>query len=128
MRTRTRLATAALATTLILAAAPAAQAGGPEVVRRGSCSAASDWKLSVEPDRGRIELEFEVESGVAGQRWNILIRQDGDRIFRGSRITRGLDGEFEVERHPANTPGPDRFVARAKNPATGETCVGRATL
>ncbi|HEY7667339.1 MAG TPA: hypothetical protein VIE12_04370 [Actinomycetota bacterium] len=128
MRTRTKVAVMALAATMILAAAPAAHAGGPEVIRRGSCSAGSDWKLKVKPDDGRLELEFEVDPNVVGQTWNVAIRQDGDRIFSGSRVTQGPSGSFELRRRPADTAGTDRFVARATNPSTGETCVGRATL
>lgn len=128
MRMRTKVATAALVATLVLSLAPAASAGGREVIRTGSCSAASDWKLKVKPDDGRIELEFEVDSNVSGQRWNVTIRQNGDRIFRGSRITQGPSGSFSLERRPADRAGTDAFVARATNPGTGERCVGRVNL
>jgi len=128
MRIRRNVMVVGMAAVMALAIAPAAIAGSREVVRSGSCSAASDWELKVGPDDGRIELEFEVDSNVVGQRWNVAIRQDGNRIFRGSRVTQGPSGSFDVERHPANTAGADRFVARATNRVTGEVCVGRATL
>jgi hypothetical protein len=128
MRTWTKIAIAALTAALVLSLAPAAQGRGDEVIRRGSCSAASDWKLKAKPHHGRIELEFEVDSNVVGQRWNIVVRQNGGRIFRGSRVTQGPSGSFELKRGPADTAGTDRFVARAAHPGTGETCVGRVTL
>ncbi len=128
MRTRTKVAVMALAATMLLAVAPAAHAGGTEVIRQGSCSASSDWKLKIKPDNSRLELEFEVDSNVAGQTWNVAIRQNGSRIFNGSRVTQGPSGSFELRRRPADTAGADRFVARATNPGTGEICVGRASL
>jgi hypothetical protein len=128
MRTRSKLAVAALAVMLALSLATAAQGKGTEVIRRGSCSAGSDWKLKVKPDDGRIELEFEVDSNIAGQRWNVTIRHNGDRIFHGSRVTQGPSGSFELRRRPSNAAGADRFVARATHPGSGEACVGRVTL
>jgi hypothetical protein len=128
MRTRTKLAAAALAATLVLGIAPAAHAGGGEVIRRGACSATSDWKLKAKPDNARIELEFEVDSNVVGQTWNVTLRQNGDRIFNGTRVTQGPSGSFELRRRPTDTAGTDRFFARAVNPGTGETCVGRVSL
>jgi len=60
--------------------APAAQAGGgggsDGTITRGSCSGRTDWKLKVKPDNGRLELEFEVDSNVNGQPWNVRIKQN----------------------------------------------------
>jgi hypothetical protein len=118
----------ALAAAMLLSVAPGAEASRAAVTHRGSCSAASDWKLKAKHDGGRIELDFEVDSNVVGQTWNVAIRQDGTRIFKGTRVTKAPSGSFEVRRRPADTAGPDRFVVRAKNRATGETCVGRVTV
>jgi hypothetical protein len=114
-----------------LALAPAAHAGGGdggEVIRRGSCSGRSEWKLKVKPDNGRLELQFEVDSNVNGQTWRVRIKQNGSRIFAGTRTTHAPSGSFEVTRRPNDAAGPDRFVARATNPSTGETCVGRVSI
>jgi hypothetical protein len=128
MRTWTKVSIAALTAALVLSLAPAAQGRGTEVIRRGSCSASSDWKLKAKPDDARIEVEFEVDSNVVGQTWIVTIRQNGGRIFRGSRVTQGPSGSFELKRRPSDTAGVDRFIARATNPGTGETCVGHVTL
>jgi hypothetical protein len=111
----------------VFALAPHASAG-TEVRREGSCSSSSDWKLKVKPDDGRLELEFEVDSNVAGQTWRVRIFQNGDRIFRGHRTTQGPSGSFEVRVRANDTTGADSFRGRASNPDTGETCVGRASI
>ena len=120
--------TALLGASLLMIAPAAYAGGGGEVIRSGSCSGHSDWKLKVKPDNGRLELEFEVDSNVNGQSWNFRIKQNASRIFIGTRITHGPSGSFHVNRRPNNAAGTDRFVARATNPATGETCVGRVAI
>ena len=131
MRMRNMIATGALVVASLLMVAPAAQAGGGgggDVITRGSCSGSSDWKLKVKPDNSRLELEFEVDSNVNGQSWNVRIKQNGNRIFTGTRVTQGPSGSFELKRRPNDMAGTDRFVARATNPSTGETCVGQISI
>ena len=114
----------ALATSV---AAPAYAKDG-RVVKRGACSSSSVWKLSVGPDSGAIETEFEVDSNRVGQNWNVVITDNGVRVFAGSRTTTAPSGSFTVARRIPNRSGIDHIVASAKNPATGETCVGRAAV
>ena len=95
---------------------------------RGNCSGQSDWKLKVKPDNSRLELEFEVDQNVNGQSWNVRILQNGSRIFTGTRVTHAPSGSFSLVRRPNDSAGTDRFVARATNPSTGETCVGRVSI
>jgi hypothetical protein len=113
---------------LMGAAGPAALANDRDVERRGSCSGRSDWKLKLSPEDGGLEVEFEVDQNRVGHRWRVKIRQNGERIFRGVRETRGPSGSFEVRTVTNNTPGVDRFKAKAVNLSTGETCVGRASF
>lgn len=108
----------------VMAAAPMAMANDDDVIRRGACTGRSDWKLKVGPEDGRLEVEFEVDSNVNGQTWGVRIFQDGERIFRGRRVTRPPSGSFEVEIRTANNSGTDRFRGRAVNPNTGEVCAG----
>jgi hypothetical protein len=103
-----------------------AAAGDRDVIRRGSCSDSSDWKLKLSPEDGRIEVEFEVDQNVSGDRWRVRIRHGDEVAFRGSRTTGGASGSFEVEIVENDRSGVDRFRARAKNTSTGEVCVGRA--
>jgi hypothetical protein len=92
------------------------------------CSARSTWKLKAGPDNGAIETEFEVDSNRVGQKWNVVIKDNGVRVFAGSRITTAPSGSFTVNRRIPNRAGVDHIVASAKNPASGETCVGRVSV
>ena len=91
-------------------------------VKRGSCSAATDWKLKAKPRDGRMEVEFEVDSNRTGQRWTYTLLHDGTVKASGTRTTRAPSGSFSVERRLPNAPGVHTFSATATNVSTGETC------
>jgi hypothetical protein len=105
--------------------APAVAKDG-DVIRRGSCSGSTDWKLKLSPEDGRIEVEYEVDSNRVGQRWKVKIVKNGNVIFRGARMTKGQSGSFEVRVVTSNPPGKDTFRARATH--AGEVCRGSATF
>ncbi|HEU4450648.1 MAG TPA: hypothetical protein VFR63_11800 [Gaiellaceae bacterium] len=123
MKKLTFTAIAALAA-MLLALAPTAMARGDDdrVIKQGSCSASSTWKLKVKSDDGQLETEFEVDQNRVGKRWRVTIKRDGNVAFRGIRTTRAPSGSFSVERRLANSPGSDRIVASAKALQSGETC------
>jgi hypothetical protein len=124
-----RLATsAAVVATLAMMAPTAAHAGSEDVTRRGGCSGASDWKLKVGPEDGRLEVEFEVDQNRPGDRWRVRIRHDGELAFAGSRMTRPPSGSFELRIVEPNRGGADAFRARATNLRTGETCIGAVSF
>jgi hypothetical protein len=117
-----------LATALALSVAGAAPALAKDgdVIRRGSCSGSTDWKLKLSPEDGRIEVEYEVDSNKVGQRWRVKIVKNGNVIFRGARTTKGQSGSFEVRVVTSNPPGKDAFRARATH--AGEVCRGAASF
>ena len=95
------------------------------VVRNGVCTDGSLWEMSaVRAAGGRVEVEFEVESFVRGETWDVSMWQNGVSFFTGQRVTRGSDGEFWIERERPNRPGIDTFEVVAVNLSTGETCEG----
>ena len=98
------------------------------VRRPGVCTGSSTSKVTLKHEDGRIEAEFEVDSNRVGQRWNVVIRDNGVIVFSGARTTTAPSGSFEVERLIPNRAGTDAVVASAKNPATGESCVARASI
>jgi hypothetical protein len=110
----------------LLSTAPVAMAGVGDVVKRGSCSAASDWKLKLSPQDGNIEVEFEVDSNVVGQTWQVRLTKNGTQIFSGTKVTQAPSGSFTVRKVTSNPAGTDTIRGRAVNAATGETCVGAA--
>ena len=113
-----------------MSTAPAAFAsgGGGGVIKTGSCSASSDWKLKAKHDDGRIEVEFEVDSNVVGQTWKVKLADNGTTFFKGTKTTVGPSGSFEVHKRTANQAGTDVIKANATNPSTGETCMGSVSL
>ena len=129
MKRAIRFGLAGLLAAGLLSTAPAAFAkGGGGVSNSGKCSASSTWKLKAKPDNGKIEVEFEVDSNVNGQSWNVLIKDNGTQVFKGTRVTQPPSGSFEVRKRIANQAGTDKITANAKNPATGETCAGSVSL
>ena len=126
MRFRAMVATAVLGTLLIGGTALPVLAKDGDVIRRGTCSGRSDWKLKLSEEDGRIEVEYEVDQNVVGDVWRVRIRHDGDLVFAGRRTTRGASGSFEVRILQRNRAGDDVFRGRAVNVRTGETCGGRA--
>ena len=90
-----------------------------------SCSAGADWTLEVKNDDGGLEVEYEVDSNVAGQTWAVSITDNGKKVFKGNKVTKGASGSFTVEKHPANLAGTDTVIATATNAASGETCTGQ---
>ena len=111
---------------LMLPAGAAAKTG--DIVRTGNCSNHSDWKLKLSPENGRIEVEFEVDSNVNGQTWNVRLKNDGNVFFSGMRTTQAPSGSFAVRRLTNNGAGSDFIVGRAVNQKTGEVCRGTATF
>jgi hypothetical protein len=114
---------------LVAAAAPVAvagtaTAGDGDVVRRGSCSGSTDWKLKAKHDDGRLEVEGEVDSNRNGQDWRWRMVHDGSVSARGRATTHAPSGSFSVERRMVNLRGTDTIVFKARNPRTGEVCRG----
>jgi hypothetical protein len=113
----------AVLTVPVLVAAPAF-ANDDDVIRRGSCSGSTDWKLKAGPEDGRIEVEAEVDSNRDEQTWRWRLRHDGSLSARGTATTHGPSGSFEVRRVVVDASGTDHLVFRARNPRTGEVCRG----
>ncbi len=114
---------------LVAAAAPVAvagtaTAGDGDVVRRGSCTGSTDWKLKAQHDDGRHEVEGEVDSNRNGQDWRWRMIHNGSVSARGWATTHAPSGSFSVERRMVNLGGTDKIVFKARNPRTGEVCRG----
>jgi hypothetical protein len=127
---RSTLAIAAVSAALVVTGAPLAHASGGSgaVIRTGSCSGSADWKLKAKHDDGRIELEWEVDSNRSGQTWQVRVRDNGVRVVATRATTAGRSGSFSIERRIGNRAGSDSLVARARDLATGQVCVGRLTV
>ena len=122
----TALITSVLVGTTLMAAPMTASAKDGDILRRGDCTARSDWKLKLSPENGRIEVEFEVDQNRNGQKWNVRMKRNGSVFWRGARRTQPPSGSFEVRRLAGDGAGAERIVVRARNARTGEVCRGVA--
>jgi hypothetical protein len=125
--TKRSLTAVALALSALVAvvAAPAAGAKDGDILRVGTCSGASTSKIKLSEENGRIEVEFEVDQNRNGVRWNVAITQNGRRVARLVRVTRGPSGSFEARLVATNRAGTDTFAALGSR--SGETCRARAS-
>ena len=114
---RTALATAAVAALTLpvglVAPATASHGGDNDVRTAGRCSGSAHWKLKAKQDDGRLEVQGEIDSNVAGQVWRWSFKHNGSLSAKGSKTTAGRSGSFEVVRRMADLAGTDRFVFRA---------------
>lgn len=123
-----RLAATVVLTVSIALATATASLAADRVVRRGSCSGPSDWKLDVRRiDGGRLRVTLEVEGGRSGQEWHVFLSDNGTGFYAGSR-TSGTGGYLEVQRRTTDLSGSDTIRGGANNLDTSETCSGKATL
>ena len=97
-----------------------------DVIRTGNCSAATDWKLKLSPENGRIEVEVEVDQNKVGKSWNVTLKRNGTTFWSGQRTTQAPSGSFTVRKLTNNGAGTDTISARAVNPNSGEVCQATA--
>lgn len=134
MRSIARVGMAGLVTVGILAAAPtvgsmpAFASGGGGVQVTGTCSGSSLSTLSVKPDNGQLEVEFQVDENIAGQTWSVRLSDNGTVFFTGKRVTQAPSGSFTVRKLTADQPGTDTIKAKARNASTGEVCTATASI
>ena len=127
-RRRTSLVGATLALGAALAVAgPTAAGGAGEVEREGDCTGNAEWRLEVEHEDGGLQVDLRIrQDDQAGKLWDIRIRHDGVRFFKGTRRT-DENGEIRIRRQRPNTAGTDRFSFRAFGPGS-QTCRGAVTI
>lgn len=103
---------AALTVPLLYAAGPAA-ASGHGVTNTGSCSRHGSFKLTAKHDDSLIEIEYEVDTNVSGQRFAVRLTDNGAVILKRSAMTGGRSGSFSVSKRTANRVGADTIRAHA---------------
>jgi hypothetical protein len=127
LRSTSALVLAAAVAVPVLAAAPASAKGGsPAVQSAGKCVGGGVWTLKAKHDDGRLEIEYQVDTNRAGQRWNVAITDNNVSVFKGIRTTTAPSGSFTVQLRPVDRPGPD--VIRTKATFAGHSCTGSVTV
>ncbi len=118
--------------TLTALAAPAAtlakHGNSTAVIRTGSCSGASDWKLKVKPDDGPSRSSSRSTRTRTARSGTSALKQDGTTFWSGARTTHAPSGSFSVSRLTSNRSGVHQFTGRAVNRTTGEVCRGTASI
>jgi hypothetical protein len=105
---------AALTVPLLWAAGPAAASGGHHgVTSAGSCSRHGTFKLVAKHDDGAIEVEYEVDTNHAGQRFTVRLTDNGAVIAKRSVTTSRPSGSFTVRKRTSNRAGVDTIRAHA---------------
>jgi len=117
-----------LSALVLLALTPSALAKDGDVVKSGTCTATSTWKLKLGREDGAIQVEFEVDQNQVGDSWRVRILDNGVLAFKKTFVTAAPSGSFEARTVIPNGAGPDAVKARAENQRTGEVCIGRATF
>lgn len=120
------LAIVAAAVILVVAAGSAVFAlsrGDSEKTERGTCGTAT-WELSAEDEDGGVEVTFELQSAAPGETWQVLVEQDGNQVYAGTRQT-DEDAELDVDVTVSDKDG-SSFTATA-TPEGGDTCTASLT-
>ncbi len=112
----------AVPTTLALTSGPAAA----DVERHGSCAGAT-YEFTVDRENGGFEVSADVEHANPGSRWRVVLRHDGNRIFRDV-LRADAEGDLDVERFRNNTAGSDTFKMKVTRLATGQDCSSQISV
>ncbi len=118
----------ASATALLLAPSAGLASGSDDIRNAGKCDGGSTSKIKVKPDDGRIEVEFEVDQNVNGEKWKVKIKDNDEVVFSGSAKTKAPSGSFSIEQRIDDQPGSDKVVAVGRNKGDGERCTATATI
>jgi hypothetical protein len=113
-----------LATAVPVVALPAAadaKGGGARVTSSKSCVGGGVAKLKAANEDGRIEIEFEVDVNRNNQRWNVVIKRNGAKVYSAAKRTAAPSGSFKSHKLIGNVAGKDRISAVATGP-NGRSC------
>lgn len=121
------VAVAAMMAPLALAGPASAKGRGDNAVRTtGQCAGGGNFELKAKHDDGRIEVEYEVDTGRAGQTWAVRLTDNGVAVYSGRALTVAPSGSFTVRREIADRVGAD--IIRAAATFGARSCAGALTL
>ena len=99
--------------------------GDGEAKHRGSCSGGpGKWRLTVHPvTESKMRIRFAIDGGKPGERWQLFLSIDGDRIFTDTKRADERGDVHAIER-AADKPGSHRIEAAGVNVDSGGSCQG----
>jgi hypothetical protein len=111
----------------VLLATASAVSADVDKVRTGHCSGAATWRLEVDREEGRLDVELDILTTRAGKTWRVRMSQNGDRFYSRVRTT-DHDGDIEVDRDRPDRAGTDTFSFRATQLSNGQICKGSVSI
>lgn len=109
-------APAAAKATTVAAVTPAAYVSAREVEREkeGRGRLGTTWEFNLEKEGKRIDVDVDLESRRAGEKWDIRLYHNGKRVTKVVRST-DHEGEVSLDRLVKNKKGKDTLKFRAKS-------------
>lgn len=109
-----------------LAAAPSARADDDDVRVRGTCTGASQVRLRVRADDGRLRIELELANRGRATRWRLVIVRERRLAWQGTVWTRARSSA-RIRRSYVDWFGEETVAVRAVA-RRGEACRATATV
>ena len=129
---RASVAAGIVAATMLTPSVALAKGGGGgagATIASGTCAGTVAYKLKADAKpAGMLGAAFEIDSGVAGQKWKVTVFHNGTRVMRKTFTTGGLSGSFVARPVVTNAAGADGFRARAVLLPAGGTCSASVTF
>jgi hypothetical protein len=105
-------------------------ANAVEIEKMGTCSMGSIWNAELELEFKVFDLSFDVDTRMAGEKWNVTLSQNGKRVatqlIEANKDFDDSSAEFDWDVIRPDRKGKDTFKFRAVNQMSGEVC--KATL
>jgi hypothetical protein len=123
------VAAATLVTPSVAFAKGGGGGGGNANIASGTCAGTVTYKLKADAKpAGKVGAAFEVDPGVVGQQWRVVLFHNGTRVMRQVFTTAGLSGSFTARQLVPGAAGADSFRARAVRLSDGASCADSVTF
>jgi hypothetical protein len=93
-----------------------------DVIKRGTCTAQSTYKLKLSKEDVGAEVEMEVDQNKNGVNWTVKFFRNGAQFASGAYKTLAPSGSFSANKLSSSAVGTFKVVATR----TGETCTATA--
>jgi hypothetical protein len=95
-----------------------------DVLKAGTCTKRSSSKIKLSEENGNLEVEFEVDMNVANRLWTVVIKKNGNQVYKRNHRTNASSGSFSARTVLSGLTG--AITASATSLSTAETCSASA--
>ncbi|MGD9961315.1 hypothetical protein [Nocardioides sp.] len=117
---RTATAAALVGAVAVPTAFVFASPANADMEKGGVCGNAR-YELNVDRENGGFEVDADLDNAAAGSQWRVVLRHDG-KVFYNKIRTTDREGDLDVERFRANSPGADKFRLTVKRVGGAAAC------